>query len=155
MLRSHFTIRARLAVLISVFGIGFPSFALLAYNTLTRAKVNGESYTQIVRGKDLVADVLPPPEYIIESYLNAIETLDETNPAAIAKLIERGNALKNDYEERHAYWARKCLRAISSGCWFRILNDWPAGFSRSETRRFCPPFSPAIRLPLAKCLARR
>ena len=29
-------------------------------------KVGGDIYRQIVLGKDLVADILPPPEYILE-----------------------------------------------------------------------------------------
>jgi hypothetical protein len=41
-----------------------------------------------------VADVLPPPEYVIESYLEA--TLALNNPAALATHRDRLGQLKKD-----------------------------------------------------------
>ena len=38
-------------------------------SALGQLKVNGPIYRQIVLGKDLIADILPPPEYVIEAYL--------------------------------------------------------------------------------------
>ncbi len=38
-------------------------------SALSQLKVNGPIYRQIVLGKDLIADILPPPEYVIEAYL--------------------------------------------------------------------------------------
>ena len=104
---SRFTIRTRLAILVAVVVAGFAGFAILAYGVLNEVKVSGPVYSQIVRGKDLVADVLPPPEYIIEAYLTAFEELNETNPEALAKLIAHGQALKKDFDERHEYWAKE------------------------------------------------
>ena len=40
----------------------FLLFASISYSTLNRLRVNGPIYYQIVQGKDLVADILPPPE---------------------------------------------------------------------------------------------
>ena len=37
------------------------------YYALRTLKVGGPLYSRIVLGKDLLADVLPPPEYVIES----------------------------------------------------------------------------------------
>ena len=45
------------------------SFGMVLYSTLERIKISGPLYAEIITGKDLVADILPPPEYIIESYL--------------------------------------------------------------------------------------
>ncbi|MDP3597964.1 MAG: methyl-accepting chemotaxis protein, partial [Nitrospirota bacterium] len=45
------------------------------YMGLQEVKVAGPIYSEIVMTKDLVADVLPPPEYLIESYLVALEML--------------------------------------------------------------------------------
>ncbi len=103
---SNLTIRGRLAIMLTVVVVGFVGFAALAYSVLDKVKVNGPVYAQIVQGKDLVADVLPPPEYIIESYLVACEELNETDPAAVAGLVARGQSLKKQYEERHEYWAK-------------------------------------------------
>jgi methyl-accepting chemotaxis protein len=54
-----------------------------------RIKVNGPVYQDIVRGKDLIADILPPPEYILESFL------------------ERLKKLRGEYDERHVYWTKE------------------------------------------------
>ena len=58
-------ISAKLGLLLLVFAVGFVFFGVLAFRTLDTVKVNGSLYREIVQGKDIIADVLPPPEYII------------------------------------------------------------------------------------------
>ena len=72
------------------------------YFALRTLKVGGDLYGQIVLGKDLLADILPPPEYIIEPYLEATLALDD--PASVAQHRERLTALRTDYDTRHEYW---------------------------------------------------
>jgi methyl-accepting chemotaxis protein len=72
-----------------------------------RIKVNGPVYQDIVRGKDLIADILPPPEYILESYLVAIQAIDEKDPAKLASFQERFKKLHGEFDERHAYWDKE------------------------------------------------
>ena len=55
----------RLAVLIVIFSAGFILYGLWSFKTLQEWKVNGPVYQKIVQSKDLIADVLPPPEYIL------------------------------------------------------------------------------------------
>ncbi len=69
---------------------------------LGELKVGGRVYRQIVLGKDMVADILPPPEYIIESYLEATLALQE--PANAAAHRDRLKKLRAEYDERRAYW---------------------------------------------------
>ena len=54
---------------------------------LEEPKVNGPVYQRIVQGKDLSADVLPPPEYIIESYLVTLQMERMEDKAELAALI--------------------------------------------------------------------
>jgi methyl-accepting chemotaxis protein len=105
---SYMTLRTRLAIMMAVIVLGFTGFGFLAYGTLNKVKVNGPLYTEISRGNELVADILPPPEYIIESYLTAFQSLEEKDPNALAKLIEHGTALKKDFGDRHEYWTKEC-----------------------------------------------
>ncbi|ASY65479.1 Methyl-accepting chemotaxis protein (plasmid) [Sinorhizobium sojae CCBAU 05684] len=72
-----------------------------AFNKL---RVNGPVYTQIVYGKDLVADILPPPLYTVESYMLAMEAI--ADPALAAKDMEKIAALKGAYDERRDYWKK-------------------------------------------------
>ena len=65
--------------------------------------INSPHYGQIVRAKDLVADVLPPPAYLLESYLEANLAVRET--ANLAEHVAALTKLKKDYSDRHAFWS--------------------------------------------------
>ena len=60
--------------------VGLLVIVTIAYRVVSTVKVSGPLYADIIRGKDLVADILPPPEYIIESYLVAYQAGGETRP---------------------------------------------------------------------------
>lgn len=97
-------IRSKLIVVICCFMLGFIIFGLCSLYSLSKVKVNGEMYNEIVQGKDLVADILPPPEYIIESDLLAYQLLNENDKSKIEEIIKRSEELEADYNERHEYW---------------------------------------------------
>jgi methyl-accepting chemotaxis protein len=69
---------------------------------ISELKVGGPIYERIVLGKDLIADILPPPEYIIEPYLEATLALNEPN--SLKARQERLTQLRKDYDTRHDYW---------------------------------------------------
>ncbi|MBY0282366.1 MAG: methyl-accepting chemotaxis protein [Sphingomonas sp.] len=56
---------------------------------------------------DLVADILPPPEYVIEPYLEA--TLLVNNPASLAARKARLAELHKQFEDRESYWQKTDL----------------------------------------------
>lgn len=92
--------------------------SVIAMSTLGQLKVNGPIYKKIIQGKDIIADILPPPEYIIESYLTvcqlAIGNIDE-RPAYLANLEK----LKKEYMERHEFW----LNDIEEGELKKVLTE--------------------------------
>src|SRR5690349_3021934 len=55
------------------------------------------------QGKDVVADILPPPLYVIEAQLTGYEAI-RAAPARRATLIEKLRSLKKDYDDRNAFW---------------------------------------------------
>ncbi len=61
----HLTIKARFMLIVMILISGFSIFGVLTAYVLNTVSVNGPVYKRIVEGKDIVADVLPPPEYII------------------------------------------------------------------------------------------
>ncbi len=99
-------IKYKLFILLAVFVIGFIVFGGLAYKTITDNKFDGKNYYEISLRKDLVADILPPPEYIIETHLTTYEMLNETNSENIKKMSEYINGLKSEYDKRHDYWVK-------------------------------------------------
>lgn len=97
---------ARFTLLVAIFGALFLLFGTIAWRTLDQVRVKGDLYNQIVLGKDLIADILPPPEYIIESYLLTLQMLDEPDASRVQQLIERGNKLRVEYEKGQERWKR-------------------------------------------------
>lgn len=81
--------------------IGLATMFGLVFQT---AKVNGPIYQNIARGKDLVADILPPPAFVIESYLNVQLLLAETRPAERTRLLEGLAQMERDFDAREQYW---------------------------------------------------
>lgn len=100
------TIKLRLWGIAIVFISGSFLFAFFAYTTIHEVKINGKLYNEIILAKDLVADILPPPEYIIETRLVSLEMLRTENSAELATFIAKIKTLKQEYEERHAFWVK-------------------------------------------------
>jgi len=94
---------------VTIFGIvtalGFCAVVLTSAMALSKLKVGGPVYSQISLGKDLVADILPPPEYILESYLEATLALD--HPGELAAHRTRLAELHRQYDERRTYWTNQ------------------------------------------------
>ena len=97
-------IRGKIFTIISFFIIGFIVFGAYAYHSITVVKVNGPIYNEITKGKDLIADILPPPEYIIEPYLLAFQLLNVSDQKNIEQTINKGKELEKQYYARHEYW---------------------------------------------------
>ena len=78
------------------------------YLTLRVVKVDGPYYKRLVQGKDLIADVLPPPEHIIESYLMVLHMANEVeegvDEGTLEALIQRSKSLSDEYKVRHKFW---------------------------------------------------
>ncbi|MFH0968688.1 MAG: ATP-binding protein [Methanobacteriota archaeon] len=92
-----------LLLLITVLVIGN---SLFIYSSFFIIKINGPVYTDIISGKDLIADILPPPEYIIEPFQISLNMLEERDPQDINRSILLLNNLEATYLSRHEYWAR-------------------------------------------------
>src|SRR6266702_711835 len=106
-------IRLSLSSAIIAFGIvlaiGFTAVVSTSLYALKELKVGGPLYSDIKLGNDLIADILPPPEYVIEAYLEA--TLAMREPDQLAAHGERLVQLRKDYDERKAFWTTSSLSA--------------------------------------------
>ena len=98
------SLRKKLIIMISLF-LGFLFItSLVFYFTMAEIKINGPLYKKIIQSKDIIADILPPPEYIIESYLTVMQMQFSTSHETISNLQEKMKNLKKEFEERHSYW---------------------------------------------------
>lgn len=101
------SVRVKVALLVVAFVASSVAFAYVGGRTIDNVKVNGPVYRDIVRGKDLISDVLPPPSYVIEAYLLVLELTAAPDPHTRAVLIERSVRLRVLFEERHAFWSKE------------------------------------------------
>jgi len=87
--------------------VGLVAVIFASNYALSQLKVGGPIYDKIKLGNDLVADILPPPEYVIEAYLEV--TLALQDPSSLAARRERLVQLKKDYDERRDFWSKSDL----------------------------------------------
>ena len=97
-------IRTKLLMLFLVFFTGMILYALFSFKTINAVKITGSTYDNIIRNKDLVADILPPPSYIIESYLTVYQLSEERNVNRQNQLENQLQSLEKEYMNRHAFW---------------------------------------------------
>ena len=57
----------------------------------------------------MIADILPPPEYIIEARLVIYQLLDNPKEEDKKQLVEKLASLKKDYYDRQKYWAENLV----------------------------------------------
>jgi PAS domain S-box-containing protein len=99
----------RLAILVGICAAGFLLYGLWSFRTLAELRVNGPLYREVIQGKDLIADVLPPPLYIIESFLVAQQLAAATNQVDRDQLAQRLRTLHAQQMARARYWQSRPL----------------------------------------------
>ncbi len=132
------TIKMRFTIILSTLVIGFTLFGFATFKAMNTLSVNGPIYQRIVQGKDIIADVLPPPEYIIESYLVALQLTQTNDPAEISTLISRFQVLKSEYESRHQYWTEQPLEQELQSSLLERSYRPAQTFYNEASQRFLP-----------------
>ena len=134
---SRLSVRAGLLLMIGVMMMGTLVFGAFAAKTIYELQINGPLYQRIVQGKDLVADILPPPEYVIESYLVSLQLRDA--PAADQEgLVSRLAQLKKEYDQRHQFWRDQALEPELHSSLIDRAHQDAAQFYALAFERFIP-----------------
>ena len=97
----------RFTLLIGLFALGFIVYGVWSFKTLNEIMVNGPIYQRIVQGKDLIADILPPPEYIIETHLVLKSLQEEADAGQRQSLVKDFERLRKDFDDRHEFWKKE------------------------------------------------
>src|ERR1041385_8109329 len=137
-------LRLTIARAMALFGLvtaaGLAAVVFTGIYALSDVKVGGPLYNQIKLGNDLIADILPPPEYVIEAYLEA--TLVLHDPAQLAAHRDRLAQLKKEYDERWDFWGKSDLDPTLKA---KLVEK-----SDSEVRRFWTAIQDGLLPALAK-----
>jgi methyl-accepting chemotaxis protein WspA len=96
-------------LLVGLFLLGLAATHVMYWIMILTVRVNGPLYHDIVQDKDIIADIFPPPQYIIESYLLVHHMIDETDPKERRRLISDFKKLEDEYLDRHKYWQEELV----------------------------------------------
>ena len=106
----RFQVGQRLSLLILIFAAGFAAYGYWSFRTLAEIRVGGPAFERITQSQNLVSDVLPPPAYIIESYLLVLRIQQAADIRQQSALIDRLQVLHQEYLGRHAFWRQATLK---------------------------------------------
>ena len=99
--------RSKLVLLIGMFGVGLFGLAFNDYLTMQQVKVGGPLYDHSLSSQALLADILPPPLFLVESELTLHQMVNTEDAAEIATLRARLNKCRDEFSSRHAYWLKE------------------------------------------------
>ncbi len=97
-------------------------------------------------GKDVVADILPPPLYILEAELTVMQ-LKDAGSDDVQPLVAKLKALKDQYDDRNRYWEGAELdpqvktallgeqRTAADKFWALALGDYITAINRGDGAR--------------------
>ncbi|HQU83952.1 MAG TPA: methyl-accepting chemotaxis protein, partial [Pyrinomonadaceae bacterium] len=101
---NNLNVKLKLLIIIVIAVSGFVVLGVYSYNNVNKIETIGKKYDAIIEQKDLLADILPPPEYLVETYLVTVQTALSTDPKEVEQLFSKSKELRKDYETRHQYW---------------------------------------------------
>lgn len=132
------TIKARLLLLMGGAVAGLVFVMSYMFATLSMVQVNGPLYARLSAGNELIADVLPPPAYIIESYLLAQQMAAETDAARLNGLIARAQKLEEQYHSRHTHWSQTLPEGELRHTMLQRAHEPALAFFKLRNEQFVP-----------------
>ena len=114
---------------------------LLSALVVTQIRFGGPMHRQSQLQDELLADILPPPAFVVEPFLNATRALED--PAFAATALSNLDAEHREFTARKAYWAKAPVppamradvdRTISAAdaFWQAIDNDFVPAVRRAD-----------------------
>ena len=134
----RFKFGARLGLLLAAFSIGFLAYGAWTFYATQKVNVGGPLYTRIQTSQQLVSDVLPPPAFIIESYLTCVQLSSGVGGYTPGILVDRLRKLQQDYVAVHAYWERAPLDSEMAQVLLQQAHEPALAFYDKVNREFLP-----------------
>ena len=101
------SVRAKLASMIALSILSLVGLGIFFFTAVNEVKVSGPIYVAIAREMDLRSDILPPPEFIVETHLTVLQLAKalRSDPKQVDGLIKKIDDLKHDFDDRQAHWS--------------------------------------------------
>ena len=126
MLKNISFARKFVILICSVF-FGMTGLYVISTYTISKTSIGSDTYKSIESSKDLLADILPPPLYVIETYLDALQTVSTTDAATLDKLFASIALHKQAFQRQYELWRTSNIDPTIKG----ILNQelYPTGLA--------------------------
>ncbi len=135
---ANMRLRTKFLALIALVVTSIAGLSLEGYMTTQKIRVGGPAYQEIVMSKDLLADILPPPEYIIESYLTLHLLPDFSAPSERQALVDRFAQLKEEFNQRLQHWKTQPLDDEAQSLLFGPVSESAQRFYALANDQFIP-----------------
>ncbi len=135
-------LKTQLGVLLSFMILGFAVAGLIGDRLFSKILVNGDVYQEIVANKDLTADILPPPAYLIEAWQVALEMV-AIKDSSLQLLIDKGEQLTKDFETRTKVWKDSLTNPEMKDVLEKDLIPSGEAFLRVRDHEFIPALKSA------------
>lgn len=106
---SRMSLPKQIRVLLILSLVGFVILLGLALHLVEKVKVNGEVFSEMSRGKDLLADVLPPPSYLVELHHLGLALVVQGQGPKAAERHREIKGIVESFETRHKHWLKSRL----------------------------------------------
>ena len=98
----------QLKALVAFFALAFVAFLAVVWNSIAE-RVEDSVFAPVTEGKDLIADVLPPPLFLLETERALNDMVLEADVAKHAPIRQLIATKENDFKTRSAFWKGRHL----------------------------------------------
>lgn len=127
--------------IVGVAVVALGAFAAVSMTTMADVRIGSERYRDIAATSELLADVLPPPAYLVEANLVAHRMLtlaEQADSVGLAQQIDGFGSLQAAFEERHEYWDRMLTDEASRSALLDAAYEPGVAFFRLAEDEFVP-----------------
>lgn len=104
----HIAFSKLIALFISVVVAGIILLSAWSYYATNKIKIGSDLYYQIIEANDVIADILPPPQYIVEAFL-LVHQMRTATPSEQAALKKRFDETQEEFNRGQERWRKSDL----------------------------------------------
>ena len=100
----NISVARKFTILIASVFLGMTALFVISTYTISKTSIGSTTYQSIENSKDLLADILPPPLYVVETYLDALQTVNTNDAASLEKIYGSIAQHKKAFQQQYELW---------------------------------------------------
>ena len=100
----NISVARKFTILIASVFLGMTALFVISTYTISKTSIGSATYQSIENSKDLLADILPPPLYVVETYLDALQTINASDAASLEKIYNSIAQHKKGFQQQYEFW---------------------------------------------------